>query len=99
MGLLLDEGILRPGPRSSPVRTRSLVDYLVRTIDGLVTLFDFLHHKTERAGAASRLQGKQVSSARSRLAKAADQHGLPRGLLRLASMPPLTPSWEKRCRG
>ncbi|NKY96624.1 DUF6879 family protein [Nocardiopsis alborubida] len=99
LGLLIDEGTLRPSPRRTHILTRSLVDYLVRTTDGLVTLFDLLHHNTERAGVASRLQGKQVSSARSRLTQAADQHGLPRCLLRLTSMPPITPSWEKWYRG
>lgn len=99
LGLLIDEGTLHPSPRRTHILTRSLVDYLVRTNDGLVTLFDLLHHTTEQASATSRLQGKQVSSARSRLTQAADQHGLPRCLLRLTSMPPLTPSWEKWYRG
>ncbi len=101
LGMLIDEGTLHPSPHRARthVLTRSLVDHLVRTNDGLVTLFDLLHHTTEQAGVASRLQGKQVSSARSRLTTAADQHGLPRCLLRLTSMPPITPAWEKWYRG
>lgn len=98
LALLIDEGTLHPSTRRAHLLTRSLVGYLVRTNDGLLTLFDFLHHKTERT-VASRFQGKEVSAARSRITKAPDLHGLPRALLRLTSMPPVTPAWEKWYRG